>query len=65
MMAGDRAHWPKGTEAMRAISDLANAMQAVAGWLQTMTDDELAAWLDRLDRMRRIVLKERDRRGHP
>lgn len=62
-MAGDRAHFPRELEVKTLLASLANAMGAVAGFIETMADDELAALADRLERMTKIVDRERARRG--
>lgn len=63
-MAGDRAHYPPPSIVEEAISDVGNAMQIVAGWLQTMTDDELEHLHETLLRSLRVVGKEQERRAH-
>lgn len=57
-MAGEGdGGWPKGEEAKRAIADLANAMQGVAGWIPEMDREELTALATKLTTMTRIVLE--------
>jgi hypothetical protein len=61
-MAGDRAHFPKGKEAKEAIANLNNAAGVVAGWIQTMGDDELEHLRQDLARMVSAVWAEKQRR---
>jgi hypothetical protein len=61
-MAGDRAHFPKGQEAKEAIAALNNAAGVVAGWIQTMSDDELEHLRQDLARMVAAVWAEKERR---
>jgi hypothetical protein len=61
-MAGDRAHFPKGQEAKEAIAALNNAAGVVAGWIQTMSDDELEHLRHDLARMVSAVWTEKERR---
>jgi hypothetical protein len=64
-MAGDRAHFPKGQEAKEAIAALNNAAGVVAGWMQTMSDDELEHLRLDLARMVGAVWAEKARRHVP
>jgi hypothetical protein len=50
--------WGPGDERKRAIADLANAMQAVAGVVDGMTRDELEALLGKLDAMHAIIIRK-------
>jgi hypothetical protein len=49
--------WKPGDERKKAIADLANAMQAVAGVVDAMTRDELESLLGKLDAMHSIILR--------
>lgn len=49
--------WGPGDERKRAIADLANAMQGVAGVLDAMTRDELEALVSKLDTMHAIAIR--------
>lgn len=59
---GGRAQYPRGDECKEAIEQLGTAMTVLAGWLQTMSDDDLTHLEEALRKSLRIVEEERKRR---